>query len=187
MAEVDFECASVISAHSQDVKKVIWHPTQNILVSCSYDDTIKFHKEIDDDWNCYQTLTLHESIIWSIDFNSTGDRLVSCSDDTTIRIWKVDEKDNWSCIATLSGYHTRPIYDVSWSSSNNLIATASGDNSICIFKQDLSDTEKYQLVEKIEEAHTCDVNSIDWNEVDANTLASSRDDGLIKIWQINDM
>ena len=186
MSDNDFECASVISAHSQDVKKVIWHPIQNILVSCSYDDTIKFYKEIDNDWSSYQTLNLHESIVWSIDFNATGDRLVSCSDDTTIRIWKCDEKDTWSCIATLSGFHSRPIYDVSWSPINNLIATASGDNSICIFREDSTYSEQYELLERQKEAHLCDVNSVHWNNVDSQLLASCSDDGIIKIWKINE-
>ena len=41
----------------QDVKAVVWHPDGEILVSCSYDDTIKLWKESDDEWVCEQTLT----------------------------------------------------------------------------------------------------------------------------------
>lgn len=37
----EYECASVLSAHVQDVKQVRWHPTKELLASCSYDDTIK--------------------------------------------------------------------------------------------------------------------------------------------------
>lgn len=37
----DVECLAVLQGHTQDVKMVKWHPTQNWLVSASYDDTIK--------------------------------------------------------------------------------------------------------------------------------------------------
>lgn len=36
-----YECASVLQGHTQDVKMVKWHPTRDLLVSASYDDTIK--------------------------------------------------------------------------------------------------------------------------------------------------
>ncbi len=41
----------------QDVKAVAWHPKGEILVSCSYDDTIKLWRESDDEWICEQTLS----------------------------------------------------------------------------------------------------------------------------------
>ena len=37
----DFECAAVLTGHSQDVKSVAFHPHKELLVSCSYDDSIK--------------------------------------------------------------------------------------------------------------------------------------------------
>ena len=38
-------------------------------------------------------------------------------------------------VCTLSGYHGRCIYSVSWSKVNNHIASASGDNTIRVFSQ----------------------------------------------------
>ncbi len=37
----EFECVSVLNGHSQDVKMVTWHPSRDILVSASYDNSIK--------------------------------------------------------------------------------------------------------------------------------------------------
>lgn len=37
----DFECVSVLNGHTQDVKMLVWHPSVDILVSTSYDNTIK--------------------------------------------------------------------------------------------------------------------------------------------------
>jgi WD40 repeat protein len=40
-SERDFECAAVLTGHSQDVKSVVFHPHKEMAVSCSYDDTLK--------------------------------------------------------------------------------------------------------------------------------------------------
>ena len=45
-------CAHVL----QDVKTVRWHPSSELLVSASYDDSIKVWVESDDEWICAQTL-----------------------------------------------------------------------------------------------------------------------------------
>lgn len=73
--------------------------------------------------------------------------VVSASDDQTLRIWKMYKPNNpqgvpthngeatWKSICTLSGFHDRCIYSVSWSKVNNYIASVSGDNSIRIFEK----------------------------------------------------
>lgn len=57
--------------HTQDVKIVKWSPVENILLSASYDDTIKLHKydDISDDWACYETFTEHHGTVWCIFIN----------------------------------------------------------------------------------------------------------------------
>ena len=60
--EDDYECASVLSSHTQDVKCVSWHPTKDELVSGSYDNTIKVYKELEDDWECTCTLGIHSAL-----------------------------------------------------------------------------------------------------------------------------
>lgn len=52
----DYECASVLSSHTQDVKSVSWHPHKDTLMSTSYDDSIKIYEEQEDDWECINTL-----------------------------------------------------------------------------------------------------------------------------------
>ncbi|CAB4008272.1 probable cytosolic iron-sulfur assembly CIAO1 homolog [Paramuricea clavata] len=196
----EYECASVLNSHTQDVKRVQWHPEREILASCSYDDTIKIYKEDDDDWVCFDTLEGHQSTVWGISFDRTGNFLVSCSDDKTCKIWKSYLPNNqegivtngsdpkWKCVCTLSGYHRRTIYDVHWSKgSRTLIATASGDDSIHIFEKDPNVTDDNQpifnLVAKREKAHEQDVNSISWHPTQS-ILASTSDDGTVKLWRV---
>jgi len=72
---------SVLMEHTQDVKYVAWHPTEEvhssihlsisylpscdqILASASYDDTIKLYiDDPSDDWFAFATLTDHTSTV----------------------------------------------------------------------------------------------------------------------------
>lgn len=147
------------------------------------------------------TLESHTSTVWSLSFDSTGDRLVTCSDDKTLKIWQQYEPGNdrgivtpedepvWKCVCTLSGYHTRTIYDVDWCKKTGLIVSACGDDIIRIFRED-SDSDKHQptfnLVCSMDNAHTQDVNCSQWNPSITGVIASASDDGSIKIWQYTD-
>ncbi|XKL68529.1 hypothetical protein PGB90_004020 [Kerria lacca] len=147
--EEEYECAAVLNAHTQDVKKVVWHPHTDILTSASYDNSIRMFKFDlkEDDWICCGTLRSHESTVWSIAFDASGKRLASCSDDCTVKIWQEYKPNNpygiitpnddsvWKCVCTLSGFHSRTIYDISWCHITGLIATACADDSIRIFKE----------------------------------------------------
>lgn len=65
-----------------------------ILASCSYDNTIRFFHEEDDDWSSFATLEGHESTVWAISFDKTGSRLASSSDDKTVKIWQEYQPGN---------------------------------------------------------------------------------------------
>ena len=121
-----------------------------------------YKEDGDDDWVCFATLSSHDSTVWSMSFDKTGKRLASCGDDKCVKVWQEYASDNeegvknsvqfgmkkdpvWKCVTTLSGFHTRCIYDIDWSRINNLIATACGDDSIRIFGETSSDGKADEL------------------------------------------
>lgn len=70
-----------------DIKDVIWHPTENLVISASYDNTIRLwtpwtceslakeqgdDDDDDSDWQCITTLEGHSSTVWSLSFSSNG-------------------------------------------------------------------------------------------------------------------
>ncbi|RZF40351.1 hypothetical protein LSTR_LSTR008781 [Laodelphax striatellus] len=199
----EYECAAVINAHSQDVKKVIWHPHDDILASSSYDNTIKLFREdiSDNDWINCGTLASHESTVWGIAFDKTGTRLASCSDDKTVKIWQQylpgnpegvvtqSNEPTWKCVCTLSGYHSRVVYDIAWCHQTDLIATACGDDAIRVFKETPSSHKnqpEFELICTVHRAHTQDVNSVAWNPKEAGLLASAGDDSRVNLWQFKE-
>ncbi|TNN86423.1 putative cytosolic iron-sulfur protein assembly protein ciao1 [Liparis tanakae] len=192
--EDEYECVTVVNSHTQDVKHIVWHPTQELLASASYDNNICIYKEADDDWECRATLLGHTSTVWSLAFDADGQRLASCSDDRTVKIWKESPSEGgqgdlpWKCVCTLSGYHARTVYDVSWCRLTGALATACGDDSVRVFKEDeTADPEQpvFSLSAQVK-AHTQDVNCVAWNPKEAGLLAACSDDGEITIWRFQE-
>lgn len=61
----------------------------DILLSASYDDTIKCWAEDAGEWYCAITLSnIHTSTIWSISLSTNGLNMISASADGTLAIWK---------------------------------------------------------------------------------------------------
>uniref|UniRef100_A0AAY4EQQ5 Probable cytosolic iron-sulfur protein assembly protein CIAO1 n=1 Tax=Denticeps clupeoides TaxID=299321 RepID=A0AAY4EQQ5_9TELE len=189
--EDEYECVSVVNAHTQDVKHVVWHPTRELLASASYDNNVCIYKEEDDDWERRATLEGHTSTVWSLAFDPSGQRLASCSDDRTVKIWKEsgphegDASDAWKCVCTLSGFHGRTIYDISWCRLTGAMVTACGDDGIRVFKEEVTsdpDQPLFSMSVHVAKAHSQDVNCVAWNPKEPGLLASCSDDGEIAIW-----
>jgi WD40 repeat protein len=88
----EFECLAVLMEHTQDVKAVTWHPSEELLASASYDDTVKLFAAdpYDDEWTCIHTLLSHTATVWTISFSPCGNYLASAGDDLVIKIWGRD-------------------------------------------------------------------------------------------------
>ncbi|KAK0562499.1 Cytosolic iron-sulfur protein assembly protein [Tilletia horrida] len=176
----EFECLSVQMSHSQDVKKVKFHPdpARELLVSASYDDSIKFFRDDpSDDWYCARTLNdAHKGTVWDIVFSPCGRWLASCSDDSEIHLWRdvgplAPEQKAAKKAAAANG-----------SDANEGEAGAAGD-------------EKWVLVGKIQGFHTRTIYALDWS-VDPPSesprphslgrLASAGGDGKINVFEMTE-
>lgn len=98
-----------------------------------------------------------------------------------------DNESTWKCVCTLTGYHSRTIYDVDWCHKSGLIATGCGDDMIRIFKEDDGSDRSapsFSMVYSEARSHQQDVNCVRWNPVVEGLLASCSDDGDVKLWKI---
>lgn len=116
--DADFECIAVLMEHTQDVKCLAWHPSEEILASGSYDASIlMLADDPDGDWSPFQKLQPKKAAvepsrpeeaaaptapassltipplkepetIWSLAFSPCGRYLASGGDGGGLRIWQ---------------------------------------------------------------------------------------------------
>ena len=132
-----------------------WHPKGEILVSASYDDSIKLWREEEGDWVCAQTLSGpgsgHRSTVWDVAFRQPGgDLMASVSDDRSLKVWRCSPSPQrpseplWRLETTHADAHERAAFSVDWQaaggdadasgSGEQLIATGGADNRIALFR-----------------------------------------------------
>eukprot|EP01126_Amoeba_proteus_P052865 TRINITY_DN6421_c0_g1_i24.p1 TRINITY_DN6421_c0_g1~~TRINITY_DN6421_c0_g1_i24.p1 ORF type:complete len:171 (-),score=21.51 TRINITY_DN6421_c0_g1_i24:56-568(-) len=162
-----------------------------MLLSCSYDDTVKVWLANSEDFYLSQTLTGHSSTVWDMAFSPSGDMLVTVGEDKTMILWQYTMRNgsddgkqipHWQPVQSISGHHVRSIYAVDWSKSN-IIVTGCADNSLRFFVQD-ENSNQFRLHYTQEDAHASDVNSVAWNPRDPSLLVTSGDDERIKFWDV---
>jgi len=174
--EGDYECSAVLTSHSADVKDVIFHPYDPILISASYDMTIKVYKEIDSEWDCIQTIVGHTDTVWAVDWSPDGKRIASVGSDNCLRIWKQND-GKYELERNVQGEHERNIYSVNWSERG--ILTGSGDNKIRLFVE--QDDQSWICTKTIE--LRADINSVAWCR-DNKRAAAGTDDGEVIILEV---
>jgi len=206
--EDEFECLAVLQEHTQDVKSVTWHPSEPIVASCSYDDTIRLYYPDQDEFIPISILKGHTSTVWGISFepilnNPSPDdpdpsvRLVSCSDDLSVIIWHRTDyfrppsstslsilrdppTDTWKIQSILPRVHDRVIYSVAWGKSG-MIASTGGDGKIVVYEEV---DGKWRVKAVKEAAHgVCEVNCVIWGH-EVNVLWSAGDDSAINQWRL---
>jgi cytosolic iron-sulfur protein assembly protein CIAO1 len=208
----DFECLAVLNGHEGDVKCIQfasshgeWGDGDEILISCSYDNSIKIWAEDCGDWYCASTIAgVHSSTIWSLALSPSGARLVDASADGSLAIYKCytnaeknklfpDEASNndnglWKCVGKLPDAHASPIYSVHYApagAGHGRIATCGADNRLRIFKESSassSDKPMFQAEVSVTTNHG-DLNCVCWHPTDGTILATVGDDGTAQIWK----
>ena len=208
-----FECLAVLNGHQGDVKSLRfanshgeWGDGDEILLSASYDDTIKCWAEDAGDWYCAATLSgVHSSTIWSLTLAPSDARLLAGSADGSLSIYKCytrKEKERnfpdlvqqgdltgmWKCVGKLDDLHpSSSVYCVHYAPAkvgHGRIASSGGDNRINILREASKSSSDRPLFSTEVSAVTDhgDVNCVVWHPVDGSILASAGDDGYVRIW-----
>lgn len=207
----DFECLAVLNGHEGDVKCVEfasshgeWGDGEEILLSASYDDTVKCWAEEAGDWYCAATISgVHSGTVWSLTLAPSSGRLVSGSADGSIAIYKcytskekrevfkdAHQGDNgmWKCVGTLPDAHDGTIYSVHYASNragHGCMASAGEDGKVQIFREvgtSTSDNPKFVSEVSAYTKHG-DINCVSWHPSDGSILCTATDDGTAEIWR----
>lgn len=164
--------------HAEPVQGLAINPLSSLLISGSWDKTIKI-------WDlqtgaALQTLTEPGDVVRDIAIAPTGERFASAIDNGTIQIWQLDgqrAKEIASLERTL-GDRTSPVYAIAFTSNGETLASGTGDGTIEIWNVDRGKLRKTLT------GHFGPVRAVAIAP-DDNTLVSGSGDSTIKIWNLN--
>jgi WD40 repeat protein/CHAT domain-containing protein len=166
------------------VKSVSFSSDGRFIASASDDNTIKLWKP---DGTLVHTLEGHSNFVSSVSFQPKGQLLASASWDNTVKLWNVDDGTLVCTIqepndgvklpsSQIEGYNDG-VRDVSFSPDGQLIASASQENKIRLWKPDC--TPKGTLP-----GHKLTLWSISFKPK-GQLIASASSDYTVKLWKLD--
>jgi len=155
---------------------VIFSPSDNQLAVSGKDYKVHLFDVSHDAVKPSKVLDNHIKEVNVIAYNSAGNQLVSAGKDRNIYWWVNDKPQN----ATGWCFHNAQVTDISFSPSNNLMASCSADEGIIIWK----DTKTFESTRTTWDAAHCQgVERICfWDE---KTVVSLGSDRVIKVWDVS--
>ncbi|GAA6000019.1 hypothetical protein JCM10207_006015 [Rhodosporidiobolus poonsookiae] len=107
-----------------------------------------------------------------------GKKVVAVADEEGMVSFLSADKDRWTRGPTRHSFqaHENAVFDLSWRDDDELLATASGDQTARLFDV------RTQTCVGILSGHTCTVKSVTWDPHNPNLLSTASRDGSIRIW-----
>ncbi|MEM1391907.1 MAG: caspase family protein [Cyanobacteria bacterium P01_H01_bin.150] len=176
---------NTLSGHLESVKQVIYSDDNQMIVSASNDNTVKLWSA---DGKLLKTLQGHDNDVFRVSFSPDGQIIASASYDGTIKLWSrsgdllntvpagktIKIWDNNTLTDTFIN-HNNQINSISLSPDGNVLATASDDYTVRLWKIDT-------LLTKTLFGHTDEVTSVKFTQ-NGQQIHSVSDDGTMKIWR----
>jgi len=174
--------SAVLRGHQGAIRRVLFSPDDQLVITASADDTIKLWSQ--ENGTLLNSLEGHEDEVLDLEVvrpqpnqADTAFLLASGSRDHQVRLWQLGR-------VLRSLPHNNVVNDVSFDPSGELVASGGRDTIRVWQKRD--DTLLYPIFN----AHKGDILSLSFDpkkpaEPGKPLLASTGEDGSIKLWQIN--
>lgn len=171
--------------HASTVWGIAFDPAGERMVTCSDDCTLKI-------WRC--AMEQGEALVaslWPVRWAAFAHSELRAGRSACVH---GAGEPRYTLLETLAGHHGRTIFSVDWSSAG-LIATACADNCLRVLGPlpgGGGDGGSASLVAPgaglglhctREQAHALDLNCVRWHPTEPTLLASTSDDGTIKLWR----
>ncbi len=169
----NYQYITNIPAHTEWIYSLAFSPDDQLIVSSSYDYTLKiwqWNHEINQ-YEYLRTCYGHTGRVREIVFSSDGKLIASGSVDKTVRVWDVE---TGKCQKILQG-HTAQVNSVSFSADNQFIVSGSGDCTVKIWE---IKTNKCQTLQ----GDTSWVLSVAYIPHSNYSIVSGTDDGTLRLW-----
>ncbi|KAJ6597902.1 WD40-repeat-containing domain protein, partial [Mycena sp. CBHHK59/15] len=162
----------ILEGHSDSISSVAFSPDGRLIVSSSYDHTIRIW-DADTQMQVREALQGHSDFVFSVAFSPDGRRIVSGSYDHTIRIWDADTQMQVG--EALQG-HWDSVSSVAFSPDGRRIVSGSEDHTIRMW-----DADTQMQVGEALQGHSGSVLSVAFSP-DGRRIVSGSYDHTIRIW-----
>lgn len=165
-----FNFETILQAHDDAVRAMVWSHNDNWLVTADHGGVIKYWQS---SMTNVQLLQGHREAVRSLSFAPTDFKFVSCSDDATVKIWDFESGREER---TLTG-HGWDVKCVAYHPQKSLLASGSKDNLVKIW-----DPKSGNSLNTLH-GHKNTVVKVAWN-ANGNWLLTASRDQLIKLYDI---
>ncbi|KAG6962167.1 hypothetical protein JG688_00008729 [Phytophthora aleatoria] len=165
-----FNFETILQAHDDAVRAMVWSHNDNWLVTADHGGVIKYWQS---SMTNVQLLQGHREAVRSLSFSPTDFKFVSCSDDATVKIWDF-ESGREERVLTGHGWDVKC---VAYHPQKCLLASGSKDNLVKIW-----DPKSGNSLNTLH-GHKNTVFKVAWNS-NGNWLLTASRDQLIKIYDI---
>ncbi len=129
---MDGTLLKTFSPHDSWVLGVSFSPTDELLASASWDNTVKLWRR---DGTLLKTLLKgYSDSVNAVTFSPNGELIAAASWDSTVKLWSREGK----LIKSLNG-HRAAVLSISFSPDGQTLASASDDNTIILWNLHLDD------------------------------------------------
>ena len=168
-----FNFETILQAHDQAVRSLVFSHSDEFLLSGDHGGTIKYWEP---NFNCVKVVLAHDQPLRQVCFSPTDLKFASCADDGHVKIWDFVRAD----IEVKYESHGWDVKTVDWHSTKSLLASGGKDTKVKLWdpraKKELSTIH----------AHKQTVMKLKWNQNGHWLLTSSRDQ-MSKLFDIRTM
>jgi polyadenylation factor subunit 2 len=165
-----FNFETILQAHDDAVRAMVWSHNDNWLVTADHGGVIKYWQT---SMTNVQLVQGHREAVRSLSFSPTDFKFVSCSDDATVKIWDF-ESGREERVLTGHGWDVKC---VAYHPQKCLLASGSKDNLVKIW-----DPRSGNSLNTLH-GHKNTVFKVAWNQ-NGNWLLTASRDQLMKLYDI---
>ena len=179
-----------LRGHGSSVQGVRFSPSSShqLIASVSRDRTLRFWKRHSREGLMELEKTReYEAGLRKVDFTADGKTAITVSYDNTLQLWDISQSlsSQQSIRPRIFQGHTGTVNNFSISPDSQILASASADGTVRLWKLDGTAVGKPLFhCPEVTAEYICQVTDVSFSP-DGNSLVSVGSDGLVKVWDTN--